>query len=293
VRPPLSYYGSKGRMAPAIVALMPKHRVYVEPFAGSAAVLFAKAPSRHEVLNDLDGRLMTFFRVLRDRPDDLERVCRLTPYSRQEYRDAQLTPAAVATLDELEIARRVFVRCHQSFNGAGLGSAHGTSWSNGMRRSSSQATTVRTVVGELHRVADRLQAVALENRSAHQVLDVYDADDAVVYIDPPYLGTTRSSLADKRRKSEYAHDLVTPGEHAELAAKLKTLAATVFLSGYGSPLYDELYADWWAVEIAQSRPSTNRRGHAAGRATEILWSNRPLATQGALAFASDDTSAVA
>src|SRR4051794_15717834 len=71
LKPPIPYFGGKARIAPWIVSLMPPHRVYVEPFAGSAAVLFAKARATHEILNDVDGEVVNFFRVLRERPEDL------------------------------------------------------------------------------------------------------------------------------------------------------------------------------------------------------------------------------
>lgn len=89
MRPPFPYYGSKGRLAPWIISLMPDHRVYVEPFAGSAAVLLAKRPSSHEIINDIDGNVITFFRMLRDRHDDLLRVLELTPYARRSGWRAQ------------------------------------------------------------------------------------------------------------------------------------------------------------------------------------------------------------
>src|SRR5262245_56921279 len=80
-RPPFAYYGGKMVLADDIAAVLPEHDHYVEPFAGSLAVLLAKRPSRAETVNDLDGRLITFWRVLRDRPDDLARMTTLTPHS--------------------------------------------------------------------------------------------------------------------------------------------------------------------------------------------------------------------
>lgn len=86
--PPFAYYGGKTQLAERIVATLPPHKHYVEPFAGSLAVLLAKPPTTMETVNDLDGDLMTFWRVLRDRPADLIRACALTPHSRGENVDA-------------------------------------------------------------------------------------------------------------------------------------------------------------------------------------------------------------
>lgn len=89
MKPPILYFGGKITIGPLIAQLLPPHEHYVEPFAGSLAVLLAKKPSPHETVNDLDDMLMTFWRVLRDRPADLERVCGLTPHSRAEFTAAK------------------------------------------------------------------------------------------------------------------------------------------------------------------------------------------------------------
>lgn len=105
--PPFTYFGGKSTLAWKIAALMPAHRHYVEPFAGSLAVLLAKPVSAMETINDLDGDVMLFWRMLRDRPDELHRVCVLTPHSRAEYADAM---REANRGDELERARRVWVQ---------------------------------------------------------------------------------------------------------------------------------------------------------------------------------------
>jgi DNA adenine methylase len=97
VRPPTQYLGSKGRLAPWIASLLPGHRTYVEAFAGSAAVLFAKPPSPTEVINDRDGDLVCLFRVLRDRGPELARALQLTPYARAEL--AAATPDSTPPQD--------------------------------------------------------------------------------------------------------------------------------------------------------------------------------------------------
>lgn len=278
MRPAFPYYGAKGRLAPWIVGLMPReHRVYVEPFAGSAAVLFARPrPAAHEVLNDLDGNVTTFFRVLRDREGDLVRALTLTPYSREEYRAADLD--TTLDLDDLERARRFFVRTTQSFNAAGAAASKRASWSNGMRRGSSQATTVADLVDRLHFAAARLRRVVIENRPAADVVALYDAPDVVLYCDPPYLDSTRTGLRESPA-GDYSFDTCTEPDHRELAEVLHGCRSAVLLSGYPSPLYDELYGDWHRTEVAVQRPTTNRRGSTGRAGLEVVWSNRPLSHQ--------------
>ncbi len=74
IRPVLKYPGSKWRLAEWIVSLMPPHKSYLEPFFGSGAVFFNKPPSRIETINDLDGEIVNLFRVIRERPEELERA---------------------------------------------------------------------------------------------------------------------------------------------------------------------------------------------------------------------------
>lgn len=292
MRPPFPYYGAKGRLAPWIASLLPPHRVYVEPFAGSAAVLFAKPPSVHEVLNDLDNDVMTFFRVLRDQPDVLARACQLTPYARAEYRAAELPgdAAARAAVGDVELARRFFVRCTQGFNANGTSAGRSGSWSNGAQRNSPQSVTVRAAADRLLGLAERLRTVVVDSRPAEQVISAYDAEDVAFYVDPPYLRSTRSSLhLGDRRRADYRHDMPDEPEHRVLAEALQACRGAVLLSGYDNPLYAELYAEWWRAEVRVSRPTTNRRASTGTDAIEVVWSNRPLTQQDDLFALAADT----
>ena len=266
----IGYYGSKHSIAEQIVALMPEHRGYVEPFCGSLAVLAAKRPSNFECVNDLDGDLMTFWRVLRDRCDELERMAALTPHSRAQYTETWPPPEAE---DDLARAWRVWVQLTQ---GRG-GQLRRTGWryhevTRG--RGSGMPVTLAGYVGRFAAAADRLQNVSLECLPALDIVGRYGRDpETLMYVDPPYLGSTRS-------RNGYQVEMNAAADHVELAEALHACEATVILSGYTSPLYDlELYVDWHRHEIsAWTGQGRAEHSKADGRRVEVLWSNRPIDT---------------
>jgi DNA adenine methylase len=259
------YFGSKQRIAPWIVSLLPAHDHYVEPFAGSLSVLLAKRPSPMETVNDLDGELMLFWRILRDRPDELIRACALTPHGR-----AEMLAAHEPATNELEQARRVWVRLSQSLGGQLRKNGWRHYINPGAKGNFGMPSYLDGYVDRMAAVAERLHRVSLECMPALDLIAKYGRHaEVLLYVDPPYLGTTREAT------TRYRHEMKTEPEHRELAAALGECRATVVLSGYGSALYAELFDGWHRYE--QSTTTGNGVGDK-GR-TEVLWSNRALAGQ--------------
>ena len=260
LKPPFTYFGGKTAIADRIVALLPDHRHYMEPFAGSLAVLLAKRPANQETVNDIDGRLMTFWRVLRDRPAELIRACSLTPHSRDEYQASYGESA-----DEVESARRTWVTLTQGRAGTLLP----TGWWRQIDpagRSGSIPTDLAGYVARMEAIAQRLHRVSLENRPALELIKDYGAfENALIYVDPPYLGTTRNG-------TNYRHEMADQRDHEALAAALHDCRAAVVLSGYHSPLYAGLYDGWHLSSIATG----SGQGSVWKDRTEVLWSNRPF-----------------
>ena len=264
---PFAYFGGKSRLASQIVDLLPAHDHYVEPFAGSLAVLLAKPRSKMETVNDRDGHLMTFWRVLRDQPEELARLMALTPHSRAEY-------VAAADLDsdltDIERARRVWVLLAQGR----AGTLRNTGWRYYANPAGSSIGMPGYLAGYVSRVcpaAERLAGVSLEARTALEVIEKYGAHPrALIYADPPYVGSTRSA--------NYRYEMTSDGEHAELAAALVDCKAAVVLSGYHSPLYEDLYDGWHRAELKAWTGNGIRNGATKtdGDRTEVLWSNRPF-----------------
>lgn len=275
MRPPFAYYGGKAGMARRLVGLMPPHRVYIEPFAGSLAVLFAKTPAQHEIVNDLDDALVTFFRMLRERPADLEHVCSLTPTARAEYDLADLDAPG---LDDLELARRFWVRVNQSFAKT---AGRQTGWSVTTARTQSVPGSIHSRIGRFGMCAERLAQVAIEHCDAVDLIDRLANAETVVYCDPPYLASTRTSRFSGVK--DYRVDGGDTETHERLAEALHRTTACVVLSGYPSPDYDRLYGDWWSTDFSVTTHSSNMGpGSTRGARIERVWSNRELVEHQAL-----------
>jgi len=251
-RPILRWHGGKWRLADWIISHLPRHRTYVEPFGGAASVLIRKPRSYAEIYNDLDGEVVNLFRVARDQGPELVRRLRLTPFARQEFEDSR----DASPDDPIERARRTVVR---SFMGFGSNSHAKTTGfrANSQRSGTTAAHDWAAYPRALEAIIDRLRGVVIENRDACEVMRQQDADDAVHYVDPPYVWQTRG------RRFQYRHEM-TDEDHQKLADVLKSLRGGVVLSGYPCALYDRLYASWQRVERASYADGARPR-------TEVLW----------------------
>lgn len=249
----LNYPGAKWGMAKEIVALMPHHRSYVEPFFGSGAVLFNKPPSAIETVNDLDGDIVNFFRVLREQPEELARLISMTPYARDVFDDAHQNRGT----SDLDRAYRFAIR---SKMGHGFKTYQKTGFKVDVyaRERSYCVGCWNRLPGDLSEAAQRLKGVQIENRPALEVIQKFNHDNVLIYADPPYLLNTRGG---KQYRCE-----MTEQDHVELLDALKQHKGSVILSGYPSELYDRELSGWSII----ARRSYNQN---ADQRTEVLWCN--------------------
>jgi DNA adenine methylase len=268
---PFGWYGGKFSHLDWLLPLLPKCHHYCEPFAGSGAVLLNRKPSPVETYNDLDGEVVSFFRVLRDEGEELVKAIGLTPFSREEFAIAcKLDPKVTA----LERARRFYVRARQVRIGLAQTASLGR-WANckNTSRAGMSGVISRWLGGveDLPVIAERLLRVQIENRPALQVIRLYDSPGTLFYCDPPYIHETRGD------SKAYGHEM-TDQQHRELAEVLNSVQGLVAISNYPCDLMDKMYpAPKWRKTVADTR--TN---HATkGQRTEVLWTNYdPMATQG-------------
>lgn len=266
ITPPLKWHGGKHYLAKRIIALMPAHTHYVEPFAGGLSVLLAKSPDGvSEAANDLNGELHNFWTVLAHDQwfQEFRRLAEATPFA-ESFFDAA-AEAEGKTLTNVGRAWLFFVHCRQSLAGR-MKSFSGVTRTRTRRGMNNEVSAWLSAVDGLPAVHERLRRVLILNRPALDVIRGQDGPQTLFYLDPPYLHETRVTTAD------YAHEM-TAGQHAELLSALSTVAGKFLLSGYRSELYDAAAeANGW------TRHDFEVANHAAGgkakrRMTECVWAN--------------------
>lgn len=254
-RPLLRYHGGKWKLAPWITQHLPPHRVYVEPFGGGASVLLRKPRSYAEIYNDLDGEIVNLFRVAREDGEALARALELTPFARAEF---ELGYQAHA--EPVEQARRTLVRSYMGFASAGA-SGHNTGFrANSTRSGTTPAHDWMHYPDCLRVTIQRLRGVVIENRDALAVMQAHDCDEALHYVDPPYVHSTRQM---RTRAPAYRHEM-DDAQHLALGAALADLRGMVVVSGYRSELYDTMFDGWQRIDAAAHADGARDR-------VESLW----------------------
>jgi DNA adenine methylase len=138
---------------------------------------------------------------------------------------------------------------------------------------------MRSRLGRFTEIAERLVRVSIENCDASDLIERLSTPDTVIYADPPYLASTRVARTDRRAPADYRVDMGGVDGHQRLSEALKATPAVVFLSGYPSDLYADLYADWHYLDFRVTAHSSNSATAGRSHRTERIWSNRPLQAQ--------------
>ncbi|MGD0904702.1 MAG: DNA adenine methylase [Terracidiphilus sp.] len=180
MRGPLSYIGGKRAIAKQIIAVFPEHTTYVEAFAGGAQVFFKKEPSKVEVLNDLDGEMVNFFRVCQQHYEELVRYLRFVVVSRKWFE--LLRDTDPATLTDIQRAARQLYLLKSSF--ASLVVSPNYHW-HVVHPPGFNPERLPEIIEETHQ---RLARVQIECLPYEKVLAKFDRASTLFYLDPPYYG---------------------------------------------------------------------------------------------------------
>ena len=152
---------------------------YVEPYAGMLGVLMIRQPADLEIVNDLDERLVNWWRVVRDQGDDLIGMLHNTPYARAEF-DVCKTAQWNLELSDLERAHALTVVLWQS-------TSEMTDWASSTAPLGWRRASRSRIIEAVGAVRSRLADVRLENRDALELIARHaDRPSTLIYCDPPY-----------------------------------------------------------------------------------------------------------
>lgn len=260
---PFKWVGGKSRLRKSIINLLPSHTCYVEPFAGAAWVLFGKPPSDVEVLNDIDQELVTFFRVVKEKPEELINSFEWELVSRAEF--GRLASTNASSLNDTQRAHRFYYLIMAGWGGELDYPRFSTSITDGGHgnRLIGALKTLRERIRPIH---DRLRTVIIENLDWRTCIDRYDRPGTAMYLDPPYPGNG----------CNYAHNMKDWNQHQELASRLKKARCKWILSSYDIPEVHDLFAEYFITSVQSSsgmRLKKNDNSRVLNK--EVLITNYP------------------
>lgn len=251
--PKITYkqYGGKSSLAKWIVSHFPEHKVYLEPFCGSCAVLFAKPKSFVEIVNDLDGRIINMFEQIRSQPEQLAALLWATPYASVNWR------AVKRDISDLDDARLLMAQGAQFYCGNG----NTSTWA--IDKCAKPHKPKPEVWADwflrILPAAARLKSVQiLQEDAICAIKRVHQQEDALIYIDPPYVG----------HEKEYRFGV----NYKEMVETLQTAKSKVVVSEFVEA--EPFWAGWRKIEkTTAGRARTGAHNRAAKQKTEVLYLN--------------------
>ena len=171
--------GSKRKFSEALIKLFPEHEKYVEAFFGGGAVFFEKEPSKTEIINDLDSKLIRDYRLLQKAPTDVSKYPIITSESGQNNFLKQKHSSVPD-----RIVEALFRRCN-GFGGKYIEEGSNpkvfTHW-NRTRKNTTHETKLKNIA-EYKR---RINQATLTEEPYESVLRKHDGANTFFFLDPPY-----------------------------------------------------------------------------------------------------------
>ena len=281
--PPLKWAGGKHYVAAAVLEIMPRHLHFCEPYFGGGQVLFRRDPADprywwggptsdgrkargvSEVINDLDGDLMNFYRVLKDPAlfGRLREWLDKTLFSEAEWEEANRVLAGPQG-DPVVRAAALFTQVRLSR--AGERDAFCPTTRTRLRDGrNGDVNAWWNAIDGLPAVHERLRDVRVFCQPALKVIKREDALETLFYLDPPYPHDVRTS------KNLYGSFEMTLADHRELLATIRQCKGKVVLSSYDNGLYNTVLSDWTRRTL--DVPNSMAGGKTKERKIETLWYN--------------------
>ncbi|NDD53192.1 DNA adenine methylase [bacterium] len=262
MKPPITYYGGKQKLVSVLLPMFPVHTLYAEPFAGGAAVLFAKERSGVEVINDTNAELINFYKVMQRDFVSLQSEVQITLHSRRQHKDASIVYNNSHLFNELKRAWAVWVLAQESF-----ASMIDGSWGYDKAKSTTSKKIANKVREFTHDYAIRLQNVQIECADAVYIIKSRDCADAFFYVDPPYFNAHMGHYGG-----------YTEADFERLLQALAGIKGKFLLSSYPSDVLERYRNEYgWGQKSVEQYVSVNNVSGRRGKPkVEVMTYNYDL-----------------
>lgn len=200
---------------------------YVEPYAGAANILINKKKSIFEALSDINNNIISIWVYLKENYIDFYNKLKELEYSQETF-DKALNNYYPIFINE-------FVLRRMSRGGLGKNFA----WSNRQRGGKpGDINAWETSLELIPILYKRIKDVIILNINSIDLIKGCNCKNYLLYLDPPYLTSTRVS------KKTYDKFECDENHHVLLGDILNNHKAKIMISGYNSDLYKKIYKNW-------------------------------------------------
>jgi DNA adenine methylase len=231
MKSPIPWLGGKSRLADRIIPLIPSHERYAEAFTGAGWVFFRKPQTRLESLNDINGELIAFYRVLQSH---LEEFCKQFKWllTSRELFDNFRRQQDAGGLTDIQRAARFYYLQRLAFGGRQDGTF-------GVDKTSPPRINLVRMEEELSQVHLRLTGVVIENLHWSDYINKYDASGTFYYLDPPYYGC----------EDDYGKDLFPRKDFQRMAEQLSNIKGKFLFSINDVPEIRDWFSSFRIQEV--------------------------------------------
>jgi DNA adenine methylase len=243
---PLPWFGEKEHLTKEVLDLLPtNHKKYIEPFFSNDSVFFTKSSCDFEVINDLNGEVVNFYKVVQKDYHKLGEEIRNFPFSRRSFQDARIIKNNPHLFNELQRASATYILANQSL---GLSISNPSKHENFAKSYFKKTDELFSGI----EIQKRLTGTIIEQINPLEMFLNYDNHDVVFYVHPPYINS-KGNNANEFNWSSYM----------KLLSILSGLEGKFILSSYRTDQLEKaILKNRWNSKIVKRPPhSKNPENH--------------------------------
>lgn len=189
IRAPFGIPGTKTRSIEKLNTILPVRKKWIDVFTGSGVVTFNRPRCQLEVMNDRYSGITEFYRCLKDdtKWKKMHAWLQFSIHGRDEFYHCRNTWCTET--DEIIRAAKWFYMLRTSVIGKGDCFARQTD--------SKPQFPVESSLKLFEPIHHILRSIIVENLDFETCINDFDSSEAVIYCDPPYIGTDPSVYEHK------------------------------------------------------------------------------------------------